>query len=271
MEEEEKMTSAPSAAATAAKPASFTACLDLANPVGFLEKVFDFIVEESDFLVKENVHKEVAAIVRVVKEKSKKKDEEDAQKAENKTEVETPTLGVGYDISSITRRWKRDELLKKVSLIARGFTFFLSLLSFIITASNKHGDWQNFDNYEEYRYLLAIAILSTLYAGVQALRHVNVLWNTMQILDQRISAMVDYSGTTVAGYPEAHPDDIGDNGVATPKAYQNDLAYLKRNVDAGADLIVTQLFYDEITAALEPIKDNDEAVKVYGIHLGTEK
>ncbi|PON98300.1 Methylenetetrahydrofolate reductase, partial [Trema orientale] len=26
----------------------------------------------------------------------------------------------------------------------------------------------------------------------------------------------------------------------------------------------------EITAALEPIKDNDEAVKSYGIHLGTE-
>jgi len=26
----------------------------------------------------------------------------------------------------------------------------------------------------------------------------------------------------------------------------------------------------EITAALEPIKDNDEAVRAYGIHLGTE-
>ncbi|KAE8677240.1 Methylenetetrahydrofolate reductase 1 [Hibiscus syriacus] len=80
----------------------------------------------------------------------------------------------------------------------------------------------------------------------------------------------DYSGITVAGYPEAHLDAIGDNGVATPEAYQNDLAYLKRKVDAGADLIVTQLFYDEITAALEPIKDNDKAVKAYGIHLGKE-
>ncbi|XP_039065575.1 methylenetetrahydrofolate reductase 1-like [Hibiscus syriacus] len=80
----------------------------------------------------------------------------------------------------------------------------------------------------------------------------------------------DYSCITVAGYPEANPDAIGDNGVATPEAYQNDLAYLKRKVDAGADLIVTQLFYDEITAALEPIKDNDEVVKVYGIHLGTK-
>ncbi|KAE8655336.1 pentatricopeptide repeat-containing protein [Hibiscus syriacus] len=90
----EQMPSASSAAATAAKLASFTASLDPANPVGFLEKVFDFIAEESDFLVKENVHKEVAAIVRVVKEKSKKKDEEEAQKAENKTEVEKEEMEV---------------------------------------------------------------------------------------------------------------------------------------------------------------------------------
>ncbi|XP_015888576.1 methylenetetrahydrofolate reductase (NADH) 2 [Ziziphus jujuba] len=126
----------------------------------------------------------------------------------------------------------------------------------------------------------------------------------------------DYFGITVAGYPEAHPDVIGSNGVASLEGYQSDLAYLKRKVDAGADLIITQLFYDtdiflkfvndcrqigitcpivpgimpinnykgflrmtgfcktkipaEITAALEPIKDNEEAVKAYGIHLGTE-
>ncbi|KAI0511985.1 hypothetical protein KFK09_012619 [Dendrobium nobile] len=125
----------------------------------------------------------------------------------------------------------------------------------------------------------------------------------------------DYFGITVAGYPEAHPDMIQEGG-ATLEAYSNDLAYLKKKVDAGADLIITQLFYDtdiflkfvsdcrqigitcpivpgimpinnykgflrmtgfcktkitsEITAALDPIKDNEEAVKAYGIHLGTE-
>ncbi|KAM0927934.1 hypothetical protein ACQ4PT_002164 [Festuca glaucescens] len=126
----------------------------------------------------------------------------------------------------------------------------------------------------------------------------------------------DYFGITVAGYPEAHPEVILGEEGATEEAYSNDLAYLKRKVDAGADLIVTQLFYDtdiflkfvndcrqigitcpivpgimpinnykgfirmtgfcktkipaEITAALDPIKDNEEAVKAYGIHLGTE-
>lgn len=126
----------------------------------------------------------------------------------------------------------------------------------------------------------------------------------------------DYFGITVAGYPEAHPDVIPANGIATKEIYENDLAYLKKKVDAGADLIITQLFYDtdnflkfvndcrqigitcpivpgimpinnykgflrmtgfcktkipeEIMAALEPIKDNEEAVRAYGIHLGTE-
>ncbi|XP_030528214.1 probable methylenetetrahydrofolate reductase [Rhodamnia argentea] len=126
----------------------------------------------------------------------------------------------------------------------------------------------------------------------------------------------DYFGITVAGYPEGHPDVIGSEGVASDDAYQNELAYLKRKVDAGADLIITQLFFDtdiflkfvnncrqvgitcpivpgimpiatykgfvrmtgicktkipaEVSAALEPIKHNDEAVRNYGIHLGTE-
>ncbi|KAF3792910.1 putative methylenetetrahydrofolate reductase [Nymphaea thermarum] len=126
----------------------------------------------------------------------------------------------------------------------------------------------------------------------------------------------DYFGITVAGYPEAHPDMITSDGGVSEEGYQSDLAYLKRKVDAGGDLIITQLFYDtdiflkfvndcrqigitcpivpgimpinnykgflrmtgfcktkipdEIKAALEPIKDNEEAVKAYGIHLGTE-
>ncbi|KAK6130577.1 hypothetical protein DH2020_035669 [Rehmannia glutinosa] len=130
------------------------------------------------------------------------------------------------------------------------------------------------------------------------------------------SAYGDYFGITVAGYPEGHPDVIQQDGLASPESYQSDLAYLKRKVDAGADVIVTQLFYDtdiflkfvndcrqigitcpivpgimpinnykgflrmtgfcktkippEIMAALDPIKDNEEAVRAYGIHLGTE-
>ncbi|KAL8493433.1 hypothetical protein ACS0TY_024587 [Phlomoides rotata] len=53
----------------------------------------------------------------------------------------------------------------------------------------------------------------------------------------------DYFGITVAGYPEGHPDVIQDGNV-TPEAYQNELAYLKKKVDAEAEVIITQLFYD---------------------------
>ena len=126
----------------------------------------------------------------------------------------------------------------------------------------------------------------------------------------------DYFGITVAGYPEAHPDVIVEDKEQMEKNYRSDLEYLKKKVDAGADVIVTQLFYDvdtflkfvsdcreiginvpilpgimpiqtyngfkrmtgfcktyvpsEVSDALEPIKDNEEAVKSYGIHLGTE-
>ncbi|PCI98001.1 MAG: methylenetetrahydrofolate reductase [Flavobacteriales bacterium] len=44
----------------------------------------------------------------------------------------------------------------------------------------------------------------------------------------------DYFGISVAGYPEGHPQ--GD--------YKSDLNFLKQKVDAGADFVITQLFYD---------------------------
>jgi methylenetetrahydrofolate reductase (NADPH) len=125
----------------------------------------------------------------------------------------------------------------------------------------------------------------------------------------------DAFGIAVAGYPEAHPDAIVDDPAAMKAAYDADLAYLKQKVDAGADFVVTQLFYDvdifiqfekdcraagiavpilpgimpiqsyggfkrmtafcktkvpaDIAAALEAVKDDEEAVKRYGVELGT--
>lgn len=57
----------------------------------------------------------------------------------------------GFGVSEIVRRWRREDMLKKGSLALRGSGLLLCLLSFIIMASNKHGDWRNFDRYEEYR------------------------------------------------------------------------------------------------------------------------
>ncbi|KFM27986.1 Methylenetetrahydrofolate reductase 1 [Auxenochlorella protothecoides] len=125
----------------------------------------------------------------------------------------------------------------------------------------------------------------------------------------------DYFGICVSGYPETHPDLIVDDPVAMEANYRSDLAYLKAKVEAGADFIITQLFYDvdcflafmrdcrvegiavpilpglmplmtyggfkrmtafcktrvpaHIAATVEALKDNDEAIKAYGISLGT--
>lgn len=122
----------------------------------------------------------------------------------------------------------------------------------------------------------------------------------------------DYFGICVAGYPEGHPAGFLDGKLSMDQ----EMEYLKEKVDAGADFIITQMFYDvdcflkfvqrcrqdginipilpgilpiqnytgfkrmtgfcrtkvpqAILDAMEPIKDDDVAVKQFGIRLGVD-
>lgn len=122
----------------------------------------------------------------------------------------------------------------------------------------------------------------------------------------------DHFGICVAGYPEGHPSGYLDGKMS----YEDEMQNLKDKIDAGADFIITQMFYDvptflkfikdcrdigidvpilpgimpiqnfrgfsnmtkfcktkipaAVTEALEPIKDDDAAVKEFGIRLGID-
>lgn len=122
----------------------------------------------------------------------------------------------------------------------------------------------------------------------------------------------DYFGICVAGYPEGHPAGFLDGKMT----FDQEMVHLKEKVDAGADFIITQMFYDvdcflkfvrrcrdegitipilpgilpiqnytgfkrmtgfcktkvpkAIHDAMEPIKDDDVAVKQFGVRLGVD-
>ncbi|KAL2337653.1 hypothetical protein Fmac_012099 [Flemingia macrophylla] len=102
--------------------------------------------------------------------------------------------------TSFLWRWQNKDVLMRGSLALRGITFFLSLISFILMASNKHGDWEDFEMYQEYRYLLAVAILSSLYTGVQVFRTVHELSTGHNLIQLRIAGLIDFVGDQVVAY-----------------------------------------------------------------------
>mmetsp|Transcript_31306 Transcript_31306/g.43397 ORF Transcript_31306/g.43397 Transcript_31306/m.43397 type:complete len:383 (-) Transcript_31306:136-1284(-) len=94
----------------------------------------------------------------------------------------------------------------------------------------------------------------------------------------------DHFGISVSGYPEGHPDNIkpasalgrplsesekkrvmvdstGAENVCCDADYQIELQYLKEKVDAGAEVIITQLFYDA-DVFIQFVKD----CLAFGIH-----
>ncbi|CAN1185667.1 Uncharacterized protein At4g28440 [Linum perenne] len=75
-------------------------------------------------------------------------------------------MDVGFSVGGIMKRWRRENKLNKASVILRGAGFVPSMFVY---------DWMSFNRYEEYRYLVGITILTTLYAGGEAFQQLHDL------------------------------------------------------------------------------------------------
>ncbi|KAL5058257.1 hypothetical protein RYX36_029861 [Vicia faba] len=119
--------------------------------------------------------------------------------APSATDGANPPLHTG-GIAGILKRWKREDLIKRGSLGLRGIALLFSLICFIVMASNKHGDWRDFDKYEEYRYVLAIAILSSLYTGAQVFRQIHELSTGKKLVKPSVATIMDFFGDQIMAY-----------------------------------------------------------------------
>lgn len=62
-----------------------------------------------------------------------------------------PVGGGGGAGTSAFRKWQRLDLPQKSVVALQALTCLFSLISAIVMATNKHDDWKEFHNYEEYR------------------------------------------------------------------------------------------------------------------------
>ncbi|XP_062167748.1 CASP-like protein 4B1 [Alnus glutinosa] len=115
--------------------------------------------------------------------------------------VQTKRPGMTFEtVTGIVRRWKREDFTKSGSLTLTGLAFLFSLLSFIVMAANNRGDGMDFNRFEPYRYVLAIAIMSTVYTGGKALRQAQELLTGKRLFQQRTSALLDFFGDQIMAY-----------------------------------------------------------------------
>lgn len=132
----------------------------------------------------------------------------------------------------VMQRWRRVDLMDKVTLVLRSLGCAFSFLTFVIMASNKHGDWMEFGHYQEFRweiwdsgnanlnrlvfdlssfnectllrvcrYVLIIGVLGFLYSAIQIIRQVVVLGGFRNSLwSERASAIVNFAGDQIIAY-----------------------------------------------------------------------
>ncbi|KAH7866878.1 hypothetical protein Vadar_026245 [Vaccinium darrowii] len=115
--------------------------------------------------------------------------------------------GTNVGVTGITARERKENLIKKGSLVLRGLCFLFSVISFSVMARNSHGFLINFtyyqesfNYYDEYRYLVAIGVLSAVYTIVQVVRQVHESCTRKQLFHQQTLALIDFIGDQIMAY-----------------------------------------------------------------------
>uniref|UniRef100_A0ACD5TLU5 Uncharacterized protein n=1 Tax=Avena sativa TaxID=4498 RepID=A0ACD5TLU5_AVESA len=75
----------------------------------------------------------------------------DVEKASVSAGGDGGASGGGGAVGAILGRWRRQDLLDKSGSALRAAAWAFSLLAFLVMVCNQHGDWKQFDRYEEYR------------------------------------------------------------------------------------------------------------------------
>ncbi|PNT71528.1 CASP-like protein 4B4 isoform X2 [Brachypodium distachyon] len=119
----------------------------------------------------------------------------------------------GGAVAAVVGRWRRQDLLEKSGSALRAAAWALSLLSFLVMAANEHGDWKQFDHYEEYRYIVAVGLLAFIYTTLQLVRH-GVRLTGGQDLQSKAGLLVDFAGDQ-ANFPASASDDAHTHFIAT--------------------------------------------------------
>uniref|UniRef100_I1QDH4 CASP-like protein n=1 Tax=Oryza glaberrima TaxID=4538 RepID=I1QDH4_ORYGL len=96
-----------------------------------------------------------------------------------------------------------DDGLDGIVLVLRAAAALLALVAMALVASCRHGDWMEFTRYQEYRYLLGVAVVASLYSALQAAR----TFRRMRAGTAYAATFLDFAGDQVGS------GVLADNGV----------------------------------------------------------
>ncbi|XP_052146111.1 CASP-like protein 4B2 [Oryza glaberrima] len=131
----------------------------------------------------------------------------DVEKPDNSSQNGAPNSaaaaaggGGGGVVDSVVARWRREDMLDKSPLALHAAAAAFAFVALVLVASNQHGDWMEFDRYQEYRYLLAIAALAFAYSLAQALRHALRMRRGVDPVPTASGRLLDFASDQVVAY-----------------------------------------------------------------------